>query len=197
MWIAFEGPDGSGKSTQAARLAARLDAVLTREPGGTELGLRVRHLVQDADDVVVAPRTEMLLYAADRAQHVAEVVAPALAAGRHVVSDRSVWSSVVYQGIGRGIGTADVTAVNDAALGGRWPDVVVLVRATPASSRSRMQRDLDRIERAGDAFHDAVRAGFDALAAEYGWVVVDGDASVEDVSNAVWAAIEPLLGQAG
>src|ERR1700759_1367240 len=103
QFIAFEGGEGSGKSTQAARLAKALNAHLTREPGGTRVGTLLRAILLDPEHSELADRREALLYAADRAQHVAEVVRPTLAAGQHVVSDRSAWSSVVYQGYGRGM----------------------------------------------------------------------------------------------
>jgi dTMP kinase len=190
-WVAFEGGEGSGKSTQAARLANEVDAVLTREPGGTALGRSLRALLLDGDGIDA--RTEALLMAADRAQHVAEVVRPALAAGRPVVSDRSAYSSLAYQGVGRGLGVAQVRALCDWATDGLWPDVVVLLEVTPSVSAARREGEQpDRMESAGDDFHARVAAGFRALAeAEPSrWLVVDGSGSVDEVTSRVRAALD-------
>jgi dTMP kinase len=196
QYIAIEGGEASGKSTQAARLAASLDAVLTREPGGTRIGALVRAIVLDPAHAELADRTEALLYAADRAQHAAEVVAPALAVGRHVVSDRSAWSGLVYQGHARGMSVAEVRRLSDWAIGGRWPDLVVLIDAAPDVVAARLQRALDRIEAAGDDFHRRVREGFLRLAADDPgtWVVVDGSGHPDEVALAVRAAVRDRLG---
>jgi dTMP kinase len=188
-WIAFEGGEGCGKSTQARLLAERLDAVLTREPGGTAIGERVRAILLDATDVRMHERTEALLMAADRAEHVAEVVRPALDAGRHVVSDRSVWSSIAYQGGGRGLDPDALLQINRWATSELFPDVVVLIDVTPAVARTRTGAPRDRLEAAGEDFHGRVAAAFAELARQHGWVVVDGDASVEAVAEQVWAAV--------
>src|SRR5437868_1181176 len=117
-FIAFEGGEGTGKSTQARLLADHLEALLTREPGGTGVGERIRHLVLDADGDPVAERAEALLFAAARAQHVAEVIRPVLEAGRHVVTDRFLHSSVAYQGYGRGLPPGDIADLSRWATGG-------------------------------------------------------------------------------
>lgn len=188
-WIALEGGEGCGKSTQAQRLAFHLDAVLTREPGGTAVGARLRELLLDQATVDLDRRAETLLMAADRAQHVAEVVLPALRAGRDVVSDRSAWSSVAYQGAGRGLGEGDVHRISDWASDGRWPDVVVLLDVSPAEAEHRIGAARDRMEAAGRAFHDRVAAAFRALAAEHGWCVVDGTGPADDVAARVREAV--------
>ena len=192
-WVALEGGEGCGKSTQARLLASRLDAVLTREPGGTEVGASIRSLLLDPDGVALAPRTEALLMAADRAEHWRSVVQPALAAGRHVVSDRSAWSSLAYQGYGRGLLFDELRFLSDWATEGRWPDVAVLVRVPPDVARARMAGRPDRMEEAGEEFHRRVAEGFDELARGDRWVVVDGDGSIDDVAARVWAAVEPRL----
>jgi dTMP kinase len=200
--IAFEGGEATGKSTQARLLAERLGerAVLTREPGATAAGAAIRALLLDTDlDRGLDPRAEALLMAADRAQHVAEVVRPALDAGRVVVTDRYVGSSLAYQGYGRQLPLDDVAALSTFATGDLRADVVVLlvvpaaVRA--ARLRARAGAHLDRLERAGDAFHERVEAGFAALAAAdpARWVVLDGEGEIDAVHARVWAAVEPRL----
>ncbi|MBW3668704.1 MAG: dTMP kinase [Actinobacteria bacterium] len=188
--VALEGGEGCGKSTQAARLATRLGAVLTREPGGTAVGERVRDLLLDPALVDLDPRAEALFMAAARAQHVAEVISPALAAGHDVVTDRYAHSSLAYQGFGRGLDVEAVRALSDFATGGLWPDLVVLLDV-PADVAAGRLGALDRFEAAGAAFHQRVVEGFRALAAAEPdrWVVVSGVGSVDDVAERVWQAV--------
>lgn len=188
--IALEGGEGCGKSTQAARLATRLGAVLTREPGGTAVGERVRDLLLDPALVDLDPRAEALFMAAARAQHVASVIAPALAAGRDVVTDRYAHSSLAYQGFGRGLDVEAVRGLSEFATGGLWPDVVVLLDV-PAEVAAARLGPLDRFEAAGAEFHRRVTDGFRALAAAEPerWVVVSGVGSVDDVADRVWQAV--------
>lgn len=195
-YLAFEGGEGSGKSTQGARLAARIDAVLTREPGGTELGKRLRSLLLGTGSVHPGPRAEALMMAADRAQHLQDVVLPALSAGRHVVSDRSLYSSLAYQGSGRELGIDAVLAINEFAVYNRLPDVVVYLRLDRSRANARLNRDLDRFEQESDLFHKMVHQAFDELAAADPdrWIVVEADQSVDDVEAELWAAVEPRLG---
>jgi dTMP kinase len=193
-WIALEGGEGSGKSTQARRLASALGAVLTREPGGTEVGSRIRDLLLDPSVAGLDARAEALLMAADRAEHVTRVVVPALAAGRVVVSDRSAWSSLAYQGVARGLGVDDVRAVSDWATAGRWPDLAVLVDVPGSVADARLRaagRVADRLEAEGDGFHARVRDAFRALAAAEPerWLVVDGTGAEEDVAAAILAGV--------
>jgi dTMP kinase len=195
LWITFEGLDGCGKSTQARLLAEAIDAVLTREPGGTALGATLRSELLSDRDEAVSMTTEMLLYAADRSHNFHNVVQPALESGKPVVSDRSVWSSVAYQGFGRELGADVVIAANEIALGGSWPDVVVFIDADQARRSQRMQRELDRIERSGDAFFERAETGFRLLAAQQGWVVVDGDADVLEVHRQVVESISAAAGE--
>lgn len=193
-FIAFEGGEGSGKSTQAERLAARLGGLLTREPGGTRLGEELRGLLLAGPDEIV-PRAEALLMAAARAQHVAEVIAPALAAGRVVVTDRFTGSSLAYQGHARGLGVAAVAALSAFATDGLRPDVTVLleVPAAVAAERRAGSRP-DRIESAGDHFHRLVTDGYARLAAaDPTWVVVDGDGDLSVVAQRVWDAVQGII----
>ncbi|MEY2571676.1 MAG: hypothetical protein QOE63_2026, partial [Acidimicrobiaceae bacterium] len=164
MLIAFEGGEGSGKSTQARRLAERIGAVLTHEPGATLVGASIRALLLDPKTVGLDHRAEALLMAADRAQHVATVIAPALATGQHVVTDRYLYSSLAYQGYGRGLPLDEVRALSGFA-GAPEADLVVLLTVSPAVRAARLRRTLDRFEADGTEFHDRVDAGFRALAA--------------------------------
>ena len=194
-FIAFEGGEGCGKSTQAALLARRREAVLTREPGGTVVGERVRAIFLDHDVGDVDPWAEVLLMAAARAQHVAEVIEPALAGGRDVVTDRFTGSSLAYQGHGRGLSVDDVARISAFATRGTEPDVVVLLDVNADVAASRLGVNPDRMESAGDEFHERVRAGYRELAAaDDRWVVIDGTGSVDDVEAAVWEAVSGRLG---
>lgn len=193
--IAFEGGEGTGKSTQAARLAERLDAVLTREPGGTAIGGRIRALVLDPGNEEMGDRAEALLMAADRAQHVAEVIRPALAAGRTVVTDRFAGSSLAYQSYGRGLPLDEVEWLSRWATDGVWPDLVVLLDVPEAIAEARLGDERDRMEEVGDGFHQRVVAGFLSLAGADPdrWVVVDGAGEVDDVAERVWVAVQRAL----
>lgn len=196
-FIALEGGDASGKSTQAALLAAHLGARCTREPGSTELGERVRQILLHADDVHLDPRAEALLFAAARAQHVAEVIRPALAAGETVVADRYIASSLAYQGFGRALGVDEVRRINEWATGGLWPDLVVLLDVPPDVAAARFGDDRDKLEAAGDDFHQRVAEGYAELAAADPdrWIVVDGAAGVDEVAARVRDAVDRWLGQ--
>ncbi len=177
-YITFEGAEGCGKSTHARLLGDDLDAVVTREHGGTRIGLLIRSILADPANTDLTDKAEALLIAADRAQHLAEVVEPALAAGRHVVSDRSVFSSLAYQSNGRGLPLDTVRAVNEWAIGGRWPELVIFINVAAQTLDRRMRkRDLDRFERAGADFHRRVLDGFHRMAAADPdrWVIIDGD----------------------
>ena len=196
-YIVLEGSEGCGKSTHAARLGAELDAVVTRETGGTKIGALIRNVLHDPLNTNLVAKAEALLIAADRAQHLAEVVEPALAAGRHVVSDRSVYSSLAYQSYGRGLPYEMVSSVNDWALGGRWPDLVLLLRVPAEQLASRMERRvLDRFERESIEFHDRVSAGFLEMAGKDPdrWVLIDANRSHSDVAATIRAAVLDRLG---
>lgn len=196
-YIVFEGSEGCGKSTHAARLAEHLGGVLTRETGGTAIGQRIRAILHDTDVTNLSHRAEALLAAADRAQHIEEVVAPALAAGRHVVSDRSVYSTLAYQGYGRGLPLDEVRSINEWAVAGHWPDLVVMLDVPLDVMAQRLRkRELDRFEREDDGFHRRVRDGFFAMAAADPdrWVIIDGQSPKDDVQEAVRAAVSERLG---
>ncbi len=196
FYIVFEGAEGCGKSTHARRLAEAIGAVVTRETGGTAIGGRLREILHDTSVTDLDDRAEALIVAADRAQHLAEIVRPALAAGRHVVSDRSVYSTLAYQGHGRGLALDELRHINEWAMGGAWPDLVLLLTAPAHVTAERLRkRNLDRFERAGDAFHARVDAGFAAMAADdpKRWVVIDASQPKDDVAAAVRAAARERL----
>jgi len=196
-YIAFEGAEGCGKSTQARRLAEALSAVHTRETGGTEIGERLRAILHDVSVANLDDRAEALIAAADRAQHLEQIVRPALAAGRHVVSDRSVYSTLAYQGYGRGISLDELRTINDWAIRGVWPDLVVLLTVPADITAARMKRrQLDRFERAGDEFHGRVDAGFAEMAAAdpRRWVTIDASRPLDDVSATIRDAVRDRLG---
>jgi dTMP kinase len=197
-YIAFEGIEGAGKTTVADRVASRLGAlghhvVRVREPGGTDVGEHIREVLL-AGDHQPLPMTEAVLFAAARAQLVAEKVAPALEAGSWVLSDRSAYSSLAYQSGGRGLDLADVRTLNDIAIGGTWPDTVVLLRTDPGTGLGR-QSVGDRIGDESLEFHRGVADTFNALAASEPerFVVVDATLPLEDVvAQAIQALrIEP------
>lgn len=195
--VVLEGCDGCGKSTQTGRLVRALEARglevhATFEPGATELGRALRDLLLGGE-LAVSPRAEALLMAADRAQHVADVVRPTLDRGAWVVSDRFVGSSLAYQGGARGLGFAAIAAINEFATDGLVPDLVVHLAAPVAVLAARRRGPADRIEREGDAFLAAVAAAYDELAAALGWAVVDASPGPDEVERAVWAAVEGAL----
>lgn len=201
LFISFEGGEGVGKSTQIARLADRLRAqghqvVVTFEPGGTELGQEVRRILLTPGNHVT-PRSEALLYAADRAHHVETVIEPALAAGQVVICDRYADSTFAYQGAGRSLDLDDVRAVMEFAVAGRWPDLTVLLDADPrvGLARARGGGSGDRIEAESLQFHDAVRHGFLALAAAAPerFAVIDASGPLDDVTALVDGVVKGRL----
>jgi dTMP kinase len=197
--IAFEGVEGSGKSTQLELLRRALEGrgrevVVTREPGGTPAGERVRALLLDPG-VELRPRAEALLFAAARAELVEAVIRPALERGAVVLCDRYLDSSLAYQGEARGLGRDPVAQVNRFATGGLVPDLVVLLDLDPAAGLARRARDPDRIEAQDLGFHRRVRDAFRDLAADEPerFAVVDAAAPVDEVAGRVRAAVLGLL----
>jgi dTMP kinase len=191
-YIAFEGAEGSGKSTQARRLATSMGALLTRETGGTSIGARIREILHDTTVENLAARAEALLTAADRAQHIAEVVRPALEAGTPVVSDRSVYSSLAYQGYGRRLDVDHIRRLNAWGTDELWPSTVVFLDTPDETIAERMsRRDLDRFEAAGAAFHERVLAGFREMAAADPdrWITIQAVGTVEGVAEQIDAAL--------
>jgi dTMP kinase len=201
--IVFEGPEGAGKSTQVARLGARLralglDPLMTREPGGTPAGDRIRAVLLDPN-LRVDATTEFLLYAAARAQHVSEVIGPALGAGRVIISDRFNAASVAYQGYGRQLDVAWIEDVNARVTANLKPDLVILLDIEPRLGLARVANrgQPDRLEAAALPFHLRVREGFQAQAAAdpERWRVIDGSDSSANVEAAIWRAVAGLLGR--
>jgi len=199
LFIAFEGGDGAGKSTQGLLLRAWLEGlghkvVMTREPGGTEFGAAVRELVLHGDHV--APRAEALLFAADRAHHVETLIRPALARGEVVITDRYMDSSIAYQGAGRDLGVDEVRELNVWATGGLVPALTVLVDLPAEVGRARRGGVHDRLESEEDDFHGAVRKRFLALAGADPdrYLVVDGALSPEQISQFVRVRVSTTLG---
>jgi dTMP kinase len=212
LFITVEGPEGAGKTTHARRLYEALRGViplvLAREPGGTPIGEAIRTLLLDERQRGMRPETEMLLFAASRAQYVAEVVRPNLEAGTCVLSERFVDASIAYQGYGRGVPLDVVRRVNEVATGGLRPDLTLLLDIDPASGLARARsaggKDApagrgDRLEQEDVAFHARVRAGFLELAREEAsrFTVVDGSLPREEVHAALVAVVQRLLRERG
>ncbi len=198
-FLALEGIDGCGKSTQAWALAQALGALLTHEPGATSVGQALRRILLDPDGPALAPRTEALLMAADRAEHVAAVVEPALAAGTWVVSDRYSGSTIAYQGYGRGLPVDELEALVAFAAGGLAVDLSILVdvEVDVAAARLSAAGDGDRLERLGTDFASRVRKGFltQAVADPEHWVVVDGTEDVSALTAHIVDAVHDRLGE--
>jgi dTMP kinase len=195
--IVFEGGDACGKSTQAGLLAIALKGVLTHEPGATTIGASVRQIVLDPATHALDDHAEALLIAADKAQHVTEIVLPALDAGTDVVCDRYVASALAYQGYGRGLAIDALRDVLRFATRGLEPDLTILLEVPAAEAERRLGSRLDRLEGLGDAFHARVRAGFATMAAAEPerWAVLDAMASVDDLAARVHAVVDERLGR--
>ena len=206
-FITFEGGEGCGKSTQIRLLAERLrtagkEVLLTREPGGTALAEKIRSLVREESDDPPNSRAETLLFIASRAQVVENVIRPALASGTWVLCDRFADSTFAYQGYGRGLDLEELKRINSFATGGLEPDRTILLNVSPEVSEKRMRAreaatntDADRMEKAGDSFHSRLRQGFLELAAAEPdrFAVIQADGGVEEVEEAVWNSIQPML----
>ena len=196
-FITVEGPDGSGKSTQARLLAEHLGAVYTREPGGTKLGEKLRNMVLNPNSEALCDHAEALMIAAARAQHVEEVVIPAIEQDKNVVSDRFIESSVAYQGYGRGLGPEKILEISLFATKNLQADLIVLIDIDAPLAANRRGKNLDRIEKAGDDFHSRVMNAYRMMASDdpERWVVIDGSGTVNEVSRKVIAGVESRLGK--
>ena len=195
-YIAFEGLEGCGKSTHVTRLAAALGAVATREPGGTTIGASLRATMIDAANTMLSPRAEALLMAADRAQHLDELVTPALQRGQHVVSDRSAYSSLAYQGYGRQLDLAMLKQFNSWAINNRWPDLVVYIDVPLDILLERLKkRELDRFEREDRSFFERIARGFNEMAkAEPDrWLIVDGTPPKDELAATILREVTSRL----
>ena len=205
LLITFEGGEGCGKSTQIAALKARLEAmgktvVQTREPGGTPLGESVRNLLQyDDAGQGMSPEAELLLFAASRAQHVRELVAPAIAEGQIVLCDRFLDSTTVYQGVARAIDSKKVDTINQFAIGDTKPDLTILIDLPPeiglARVHARTNGKLDRMEKEAIEFFQDVRQGYLDLAKSEPkrFLVLDGSQSVEELETQIWQRVKATL----
>ena len=196
LYIALEGLEGCGKSTHTKRLGEHLNAVITREPGGTRIGALLRAILADPENVDLDRRTEALLMAADRAQHMAEVIKPALDRGQHVVSDRSIYSTLAYQGYGRQLGTEALLSISTWALNDRLPDLVIYIDVPTDVLNARLaKRDLDRFEREGADFFARIAEGFRELRAAdpERWIIIDGTVPKDDVEAAIRTQVNDRL----
>ena len=208
LFITIEGPEGAGKTTQARRLHEALrmliPVVLAREPGGTSIGEAIRVVLLDDRHRAMAAETEMLLFAASRAQYVRQIVRPALDAGTCVLSERFVDASIAYQAYGRGLPVEVVRRVNDVATAGLRPDLTLLIDVDPALGLRRARNTSgkdgapvrgDRLEQEDEAFHARVRAGFLEMAREEPsrFALIDGSRPPDDVHAALLAAVQGLL----
>lgn len=201
FFLSFEGPEGAGKSTQIARLARRLEMehilhTVTREPGGTPLGTRIRDVLLDPE-LTIDPLPEFLLYSASRAQLVANIIRPALGRGEVVVCDRYADSSLAYQGFGRGLDAGLLRGITAAATGGLWPHLTVLLDLDPVIGLERAARrgQPDRLERADLAFHQRLRQGFLELAEAdpARFLVLDAALAETELEKRIWEAVRSRL----
>jgi dTMP kinase len=206
MFITFEGPDGSGKTTQVAQIAEILrkrdyNVLLTREPGGTAIGDQIRHVLHDMKNERMNPRAELLLYNASRAQIVAEVIQPHLAAGGVILCDRFFDSTMAYQGYGHGLDLTMLRTIVEFATGGLRPDLTLYLDISPEEGIQRRLSALDkggewtRLDAMGEAFHKRVREGYHQLMAAEPerWVKIDAAQGVEQVQADILKALEKRL----
>lgn len=204
MFITLEGPDGSGKTTQARLLAEWLrerghEVVMTREPGGTDIGDQIRAVLHDPDNTAMDARTEILLYSASRAQHVAQRIRPALAAGKIVISDRYADSTLAYQGYGRGLDLEALRTITAFATGDLTPDLTLYLDIVPQEGLQRRRLGGDewnRMDAQALEFYQRVRAGYLELAKQEPerWVMIDAARSAEEVHTEIRALVQARLG---
>ena len=194
FFVVFEGGDGAGKSTQVKQLTEKLiklneTVVLTREPGGTELGKKIREILLDQNEFEVSPRMEALLFAADRSINMSQIIKPALEKGNVVIADRHIDSSIAYQGVGRGLGAQTIEEISRWAVQGIVPDLTVLLDVDANTGQSRLQTK-DRLDRESTDFHTKVNQAFRDLAKAYPdrYIVIDAAKPVEEISDLVFNA---------
>ena len=199
LFITFEGGEGSGKSTQARLLLKKLEqqnipAVLTHEPGGTALGNELRDAVKKSK-APISPQAELFLFAASRAQLVAEVIRPALEKGKVVICDRFMYSTLVYQGYGRGLDLTTIETINKLATGNLNPDLVILLDISPEQGLVRKRSLKDRFEREDLSFHRRVKEGYLKMAAAEPdrWLVIDASLRKEKIAELIWDRVSQLL----
>ena len=201
-FITIEGTDGSGKSTQIELLMDYLrkkgaDVIFTREPGGTQISEKIREIILDVNNSEMTGITEALLYAAARSQHVEEKIIPALEAGKIIICDRFVDSSIAYQGAARGIGAEKIMGINEAALHGIMPDMTLFFDLSPEKGilRKKNERALDRLEKEKMDFHEKVYEGYKNLCKKYPERIkpIDADRSIDEVHSEVIEVIDGLL----
>lgn len=201
LFITFEGPDGSGKTTQIERLKTFIiekgyDAVLTREPGGTKIGEKIREIILDKSNTEMEYMTEALLYAAARAQHVSQIIKPALEEGRTVICDRFIDSSIAYQGFGRGLGDS-VRVINEYAVDDCFPDITFLLKLDPEIGKIRIKpEDQDRLELEKLDYHNLVFQAYEELEKTYPdrIIGIDANRNIDEISDEIRSHIERLLG---
>lgn len=201
LFISMEGPDGSGKSTQIELLKQYFEetgkeVIITREPGGNRISEAIREIILNKDFTEMSPTTEMLLYASARAQLISEVIAPAIDSGKMVISDRFVDSSLVYQGLARGLGVENVYEVNKHAIGDYMPDITFMfdLPAEVGLSRKKDQKELDRMELEGLEFHKKVAEGYREMAQRFPEriTVIDATLPVQDICAIVRAEVHKV-----
>lgn len=202
IFITLEGPDGSGKSTISRFLLdylkkRKIDFIFTREPGGTPIGENIRKIILDKKNINMSPRTEALLYAASRSQHISEKIKPALDDGKVVVCERFVLSSLAYQGYARGLGIEEVKDINDFAIEGVIPDLTLFFNVDPiyALNRKTNRKEGDRLEKEGVNFHSKVYDGYKKLISLYPEKIklIDASKSIEETFDQVRKEIEKIL----
>ena len=206
LFITIEGPEGSGKTTVAKKIVETLTnegikTIYTREPGGVGIAEKIRDIILDVNNTNLDPRSEALLYAASRRQHLVEKVIPALNNGYVVVCDRFVDSSLAYQGFAREIGIDEIYDINMFAINGKWPDITILLDIDPKVGLSRImknrQQEVNRLDLEGLSFHNKVHQGYDIIKEKYAdrITLVDGNNTPEEVFDAVYKIIKDKINE--